>query len=114
MTPLLCFWFFLRRRANIIFVLCVASCAIFEKKNAKKKNAMGKKKNVQRSLVFQKQSSTAVGTPGGQAAGSKKHNCDDATSGSDATRLLFLQKVALVQKSDNFFLFPAATYKNAK
>ena len=36
MTPLLCFWFFLRRRANIIFVLCVASCAIFEKKKRKK------------------------------------------------------------------------------
>ena len=67
---------------------------------------MGKKKNVQRSPVFQKQSSTAVGTPGGQAAGSKKDNCDDATSGSDATRLLLLQKVALVQKSDNFFYSP--------
>ena len=74
---------------------------------------MGRKKSGHRAPVFQPKASTAAGPPGSQAAGSK-NNCDDATSGSDATRLLLIQKVALVQKSDNFFLFPAATYKNAK
>ena len=67
---------------------------------------MGKKKSGHRPPVPQPKPSTAAGPPGGQAAGSKKDNCDDATSGSDATRSLLLQKVALVQKSDNFVYSP--------
>ena len=66
---------------------------------------MGRKKNGHRAPAPQPKASTAAGPPGSQAAGSK-NNCDDAKSGSDATRLLLIEEAALAQKSDIFFYSP--------
>ena len=59
-----------------------------------------------------RKASSAAGPPGSQAADSKV-NRDDATSGSDATGSLLIQKVAFVQKKRQLFLFPAAAYEHA-
>lgn len=54
---------------------------------------------------IRRKASSAAGPPGGQAADSKV-NRDDATSGSDATGSLLIQKVAFVQKKRQFFYSP--------
>ena len=73
---------------------------------------MGRKGKTIHAPVVQRKASSAAGPPGGQDVGSK-NNRDDAKSGSDTTRLVLIQKVALVQQSDIFFLFSATAYKHA-
>ena len=66
---------------------------------------MGRKGKTSQASVFQRKASSAAGPPGSQAKGSTV-NLDDANSGSDATGLFLIQKVALVQQSDIFFYSP--------
>ena len=73
---------------------------------------MGRKGKIIHAPVVQRKASSAAGPSGGLAVGSK-NNRDDAKSGSDTTQLVLIQKVALAQQSDIFFLFSATAYKHA-